>query len=151
MAGTMYSRRSFCGGLAGAAAVSCYAEVTARAALSAADACAALAGKTVRWIVPYAAGGGFDAYSRMLEPFLETALDGQVVIVNMEGVDGLIGTKALMNAVPDGRTLGILNGRLIIARLFDEQDPQSDRQLHPARTYVAGHRGVADVGSLADP
>ena len=123
MAGAMYSRRSFCGGLAGAAAVSCCAVVTPHPALGAADACAVLSGETIRWIVPFAAGGGFDAYSRMLEPFLETALDGQVVIVNMEGADGLIGTKALMKAVPDGRTLGILNGRLIIARLFDSKIP----------------------------
>jgi tripartite-type tricarboxylate transporter receptor subunit TctC len=116
-----FSRRDFCGGFAGMAAVACGAAVVPKRALGAADACAALSGETIRWIVPNSVGGGFDAYSRLFEPFLEKALDAEVVVVNIPGADGLIGSKVLMTAPPDGRTLGILNGPgLLVGRLFDE-------------------------------
>ena len=68
------------------------------------------AGRTVRWIVPSSPGGGYDIYSRLLEPFVESQLGARLTIDNRTGAGGLIGARQLMEAAPDGYTLGILNG-----------------------------------------
>ena len=44
--------------------------------------CKLLAGQTVNWIVPSKPGGGYDAYSRLLQPFLEEHLKARIVIAN---------------------------------------------------------------------
>ncbi len=74
-------------------------------------------GKTVRWIIPNAPGGGYDMYSRLIEPFYEAALGAQVVLDNLPGAGGIVGAKTLQEASPDGLTVGILSvpGLLVAA------------------------------------
>lgn len=67
-------------------------------------------GKTITWIVPYGAGGGFDLSSRLIAPYLEDALDATIVIQNEPGAGGLLGLNNLSRAEPDGLTIGIMNG-----------------------------------------
>jgi len=69
-----------------------------------------LKGARIRWIVGFSPGGGFDAYSRLAEPFIEKALGAQIAIDNVPGAGGRVGALAISRARPDGRTLGILNG-----------------------------------------
>jgi tripartite-type tricarboxylate transporter receptor subunit TctC len=69
-----------------------------------------LQGARIRWIVGWTPGGGFDTYSRLVEPFAEKALGAQIAIDNMPGAGGLVGALTISRARPDGRTLGILNG-----------------------------------------
>ena len=69
-----------------------------------------LARGRVRWLVGWSAGGGYDAYSRLLEPYLEDALGVEIVIDNIPGAAGRIAALTLARARPDGRTLGILDG-----------------------------------------
>lgn len=71
--------------------------------------CGSLAGKTIRWIVPFSAGGGYEVLSRLLEPHLEKSLDAEILIVNEPGNGGIVGASKLRDALPDGRTLGILS------------------------------------------
>jgi len=71
--------------------------------------CGELAGKTIRWIVPFAAGGGYEVMSRLFEPYYEKALDAEILVVNEPGNGGVVGAAKLRDAAPDGRTLGILN------------------------------------------
>lgn len=67
-------------------------------------------GKTLKIIVPYKPGGGFDAYARALAPALEKQLDGaKVTVENMPGAGGLIGANAVFKAAGDGTTLGLIN------------------------------------------
>lgn len=84
----------------------------------------------VRWIVPNAAGGGSDTYSRLLQPFAEAKLGCRIHISNMPGASGLVGTRALKVAEPDGRTLGIFNAPgLLVASLLgvgEAPNPLSD-------------------------
>jgi tripartite-type tricarboxylate transporter receptor subunit TctC len=77
--------------------------------------CPGLAGETVRWIVPTRPGGGYDAYSRLLQPFLEQALSVRVVIENRPEAGGIVGAMAIRDAAPDGRTLGIINASGLLA------------------------------------
>jgi tripartite-type tricarboxylate transporter receptor subunit TctC len=68
-------------------------------------------GKVIEFYVPYAIGGGFDAYARGLKPLLEKYIPGVTVVVrNVPGGGGLTGTNQLYRARPDGLSIGILNG-----------------------------------------
>lgn len=64
------------------------------------------AGKPVRIIVPYAAGGAIDLSVRRMATVLEADL-GTVIIENRPGGGGGIGMTALARAPADGLTLGI--------------------------------------------
>ena len=64
------------------------------------------AGKPVRIIVPYAAGGAIDLSVRRMATVLEADL-GTVIIENRPGGGGGIGMAALARAPADGLTLGI--------------------------------------------
>lgn len=69
-----------------------------------------LEGQTVRWLVGYSPGGGYDAYARLIEPFLERALRARIMIQNLPGAAGAVAVRSLADARPNGRTIGILDG-----------------------------------------
>ena len=83
-----------------------------------------LKGKVIRWIVPHGIGGGFDTYSRLIEPFLERATQAEVVIENVPGAGGLLGARRIMRAAPDGLTLGIVDapGMLVAMMIGKAKD-----------------------------
>ena len=59
----------------------------------------------------YNAGGGFDLISRMLAPYLEKYLPKKVnvVVKNVAGAGGTVGSIELYDAKPDGYTIGLLD------------------------------------------
>jgi tripartite-type tricarboxylate transporter receptor subunit TctC len=67
--------------------------------------------KPIRFIIPYAPGGGFDVYVRMIAPAMEQLLPKKVAIIplNVSGGGGARGLIQLYRARPDGYTLGIFN------------------------------------------
>lgn len=67
------------------------------------------------WIVPNAAGGGYDRYSRLIAPFLAGALHREIAIQNFPGAGGIIGARRIQNAPPDGSTFGIINAPGLLA------------------------------------
>lgn len=77
--------------------------------------CPELTGGNIRWIVPSRPGGGYDAYSRLIQPFLEDRLHAHIIIENQADAGGVVGAIVLRDAVPDGRTLGIVNASGLIA------------------------------------
>jgi tripartite-type tricarboxylate transporter receptor subunit TctC len=64
--------------------------------------------KTVRFVCPFAAGGGTDTVSRLLCDQLGRILGQQFVVDNKGGAGGNIGTAELARATPDGYTLGLI-------------------------------------------
>jgi tripartite-type tricarboxylate transporter receptor subunit TctC len=60
---------------------------------------------TVRIIVPFAAGGPADVYSRQLAQYLSQALKQPFVVEDQPGAGSIIGTNAVAHAKPDGYTL----------------------------------------------
>lgn len=77
---------------------------------SSAAACPGFEGKTITFVVPYSAGGGFDIQARLLAPELEDALGATIVVENHPGAGGLLALNELVTARPDGRTIAITNG-----------------------------------------
>jgi tripartite-type tricarboxylate transporter receptor subunit TctC len=63
--------------------------------------------KTIRLIVPFAAGGPADALARAVGPGMSTALGQSVVIDNRGGAGGVLGVDAVAKAAPDGTTIGL--------------------------------------------
>jgi tripartite-type tricarboxylate transporter receptor subunit TctC len=61
--------------------------------------------KTVRVIVPYAAGGGTDALARLVAQRLSDKWKQPVVVENRPGAEGVIGSDAVAKSAPDGYTL----------------------------------------------
>jgi tripartite-type tricarboxylate transporter receptor subunit TctC len=59
-------------------------------------------------IVPYPPGGGVDLIGRLVGQRLSAALGQQVVVENRGGAGGMIGTRDIAKATPDGYTLGIM-------------------------------------------
>jgi tripartite-type tricarboxylate transporter receptor subunit TctC len=59
----------------------------------------------VRIVAPFAAGGLNDTASRLIQPYLEKALGGSVIVENRAGASGIVGSEAVARAAPDGHTL----------------------------------------------
>ena len=74
--------------------------------LLASPAAAQPAGRPIRLIVPYAAGGPIDVTARVLAERVKDSL-GTVVIENRPGGGGNIGADLVAKAAPDGLTIGI--------------------------------------------
>lgn len=62
--------------------------------------------RAVTYIVPWGAGGGTDANSRMIASLLEKKWDTPFNVVNRTGGNGVTGHSAIINARPDGYTIG---------------------------------------------
>lgn len=108
---------------------------------STAEACFAVDGQTVRWVVPTSAGGGQDVLSRLVEPFYERAIGAEIVIENRVGAGGTRGARTIRDAPADGRTIGIINatGRLVAELSGDRSG------LHPLDDFtVLGRITVED-------
>lgn len=61
--------------------------------------------KPVTVVVPFGAGGGVDAAARIVMPKLAERLGQQVIIENVPGASGTIGTQRVAKAKPDGSML----------------------------------------------
>ena len=71
------------------------------------------------YIVATDAGGGYDAYGRLVSQYLGKYLGaGRVVVKNIPGGGHIVGTNEIYHARPDGLTLGTFNSGLIYAQLL---------------------------------
>jgi tripartite-type tricarboxylate transporter receptor subunit TctC len=79
------------------------------------------AGKTIRIVVGFPAGGGFDTYSRIIARHITKYIPGKptVVVENVTGAGSLIAANSIYKATkPDGLTIGNFIGNLISQQLF---------------------------------
>ena len=86
------SRRCFVSGLAALTGVFAGSTVQAQ-------------GRTVRIVVPFAAGGVQDILARSLSNELRVALNQTVVVENRPGAGGTVGTGAVAKSEPDGTVM----------------------------------------------
>jgi tripartite-type tricarboxylate transporter receptor subunit TctC len=63
--------------------------------------------RPITLIVAYPPGGGVDLIGRLVAQRLTAMLGQQVIVENRGGAGGMIGTRDLAKAAPDGYTLGI--------------------------------------------
>jgi tripartite-type tricarboxylate transporter receptor subunit TctC len=78
-------------------------------------------GKTIRIIVGFAAGGGFDIYSRAIARHMGRHIPGNpsVIVENMTGAGSLLAANHLYKvAKPDGLTIGNIHGNQILNQVL---------------------------------
>ena len=89
-----------------------------------------LAGKQIRLIVPFPAGGPTDIVARPVAQMLGDALKSTVLVDNRGGAGGSIGAEAVARSAPDGQTLlmGSVGTQAINAALYPKlaYDPARD-------------------------
>src|SRR5215216_7572736 len=66
--------------------------------------------KPIRWIIPYASGGGTDVIARPIALKLGEVLGVAIVYENRGGGGGLIAGETVAKAAPDGYTLLVGSG-----------------------------------------
>jgi tripartite-type tricarboxylate transporter receptor subunit TctC len=97
------------------------------------------AGKTMRIIVPYSAGGTSDILGRKLALQLSERLGRQVMVDNKAGAGGAIGTEATVRADADGSTLLLHSGAIATEPSIKSKLPYDvTRDLVAVTTVVRG-------------
>jgi len=115
------------------------------------------AGKQIRLIVPFPAGGPTDIVARPLAQFVGDALKAAIIVDNRGGAGGSIGADAVARAAPDGATLlmATVGTHAINASLYKKlpYDPVADftpiALVAAAPVAVVVHPALAVI-SLAD-
>jgi tripartite-type tricarboxylate transporter receptor subunit TctC len=86
-------------------------------------------GKTIRFVVGFAAGGGFDTYTRLIARHFGKHVPGNpsTVVDNMDGAGSLIAANHIFNkADPDGLTIGNWIGPLVLQQVMGNKATRFD-------------------------
>src|ERR1700688_2674782 len=116
--------------------------------------------KSVRIIVPFAAGATPDLVARLIADYLHDKLGQAFIVENKPGASGNTGTDAVAKADPDGSTIGIsIGGPLAVNTLLFNNlpyDPRKDLVLitmlvtQPSALAVNADLGVNSARDLVD-
>lgn len=85
--------------------------------------------KTINFIIPSAAGGGYDAYSRLIANHIGRHLPGHpnVVPQNMPGAGSIRATNFLYNIAPkDGTTIGMVDQAIHLNQILGAPELKAD-------------------------
>jgi tripartite-type tricarboxylate transporter receptor subunit TctC len=116
--------------------------------------------KTIRFVVPYAPGGSYDIYARLVTAHLGKHIPGNptITVHHMPGAGGLIGTLHMYGkAAQDGTELAILPRDIAINQMLrPEKAPYDARNFNWIGTistyagvmYVASRTGVKTAEDL---
>jgi tripartite-type tricarboxylate transporter receptor subunit TctC len=86
-------------------------------------------GKTIRIVVGYSAGGGFDTYSRAIARHLAKHVPGKpsVIVENMPGAAGLVAANSVYRAGrPDGLTIVNFQGTQVMGQILGREGVEFD-------------------------
>jgi tripartite-type tricarboxylate transporter receptor subunit TctC len=116
-------------------------------------------GKTIRMIVGFSAGGGYDAYTRLLGRHISKHIPGNpgIVVENMAGAGSMISANYTFKvAQPDGLSIGHFIGGLFLQQLLGKPGIEFDAAKFqyvgvPAQDHfvlgVSKSTGVTDLDS----
>lgn len=83
-------------------------------------------GKRLTYIIATKAGGGYDAYGRLISKYMGKHLGAKFIVKNLPGAGHIIGTNFIYKAKPDGKTIGTFNTGLIHAQLLKRKGVRFD-------------------------
>jgi tripartite-type tricarboxylate transporter receptor subunit TctC len=104
--------------------------------------------RPIRVVVPFTPGGQPDIYTRLIQPLLVEAFGQQVIIDNRPGAGGMVGSRIVAEAAPDGYTLLSISSAHITGQFVRKLPyaPLSDFA-GVTRTYSAPYVLVAPISS----
>ena len=96
--------------------------------------------KPIRLVVPFPPGGGTDITGRWIGQALAQELKGTVIVENLAGATGTLGTSQVARAAPDGYTLllGISATNAIAPALFKNLSYKPERDFTPLARIAQG-------------
>ncbi len=115
----------------------------------------------VQMIIPWPPGGGTDIIGRLIQPVLSEEIGQQIVIRNVGGATGTIGTAEMIRSKPDGTTLLLTSmSAIVIQPSFRANAPYRADQVAPVCLVAeapatmmtpkdSGIRSVADLVARA--
>ena len=85
-------------------------------------------GKTIRIVVGFAAGGGFDAYARIIARHMGRHIPGNpaMLVDNMTGAGRRVAANYLFRAPADGLVIGNFIGSLILQQILGDKGIEFD-------------------------
>ena len=101
--------------------------------------------KTIRFIVPFPAGGGTDVVARLVARNLQDKLGQTIIVENRGGANGAIGLMAVKQAVPDGYTLAFTSDTPMTVNPWLYKDLSYD----PLKDFIPVASAVRLPGMLA--
>jgi tripartite-type tricarboxylate transporter receptor subunit TctC len=85
--------------------------------------------RTVKIVVPYAAGGASDMIARLIAQHLSQGLGQSFIVDNRPGGASITGTQVVANAAPSGDILGVIDSAFVInPGLFGGKLPYDTRR-----------------------
>ena len=108
--------------------------------------------RLITLIVPYAPGGSVDATARLIAPKLGERLGQQVIVENIAGAGGVIGTQRAADAAPNGYTLlWNVESAIVIAKLVTPATVRYDGLKDFAPITMIGTQPLILVGKSELP
>ncbi|MGZ5063259.1 MAG: Bug family tripartite tricarboxylate transporter substrate binding protein [Usitatibacter sp.] len=101
--------------------------------------------RTIRLVVPFAAGGSTDIIARLTAEQMRKELGQVVVVENLGGAAGALGTMQVMNAAPDGYTLLIATVSTMIVYPAAHPKPEYSLESFAPITNIAAMPNVITV------
>lgn len=80
-------------------------------------------GKPIRFIVPFAAGGGTDIVARVYAAALTRQIGQNFVVDNRPGASGSVGVDITAKALPDGHTISIISASNAVNSAVNQKLP----------------------------
>ncbi len=77
--------------------------------------------KPIRFIVPYAAGGGTDFVARTVAKKISENVGQAVVVENRAGANSIIGIDAVARSAPDGYTIGLSTEAVVVNEIIAKE------------------------------
>ena len=94
-------------------------------------------------VVPMAAGGASDLTARSMEKVASKYLGQSIVVENKEGGSGVLGYNEIVNAEPDGYTLGLAATNMILQPLYGGTDYTYTEEFTPIAQAVSSPVTIA--------
>jgi tripartite-type tricarboxylate transporter receptor subunit TctC len=85
-------------------------------------------GKTIRFVVGFAAGGGFDAYARAIARHMGRHISSNpsIIVENMTGAGSRVAANFLFRAPADGLVVGNFIGSLLLQQIMGDKGIEFD-------------------------
>lgn len=98
--------------------------------------------KPITLIIPWDAGGGTDLVHRAAAKYAEEYLKQPILIVNKPGAGGVIGSKMIEDAKPDGYTLGGITSTVLLTQ-YTAPNPTNWSKYEPIFTITYDPGAIA--------